>query len=156
MSLKPLFRKAKSSDLVDIILLLAQDSLGAKREDIRAEGINERYNVAFDYIDSDPNQYLMVAESNEGIIIGTCHITIMASLTFMGATRMQIEAVRIHPDFRGQKIGEMMIQEAIRYGQTKGAEIVQLTTNKERSDAIRFYERLGFKATHEGMKMYLQ
>ena len=154
MEIKPVFRKAKQSDLADIISLLAQDSLGAMREDYRADNINERYKAAFQHIDADPNQYLTVAESNRGII-GTCHITIMPSLTFMGATRVQIEAVRIHPDFRGQKIGELMIQEAIRYGQSKGAEIIQLTTNKERPEAIRFYERLGFKSTLEGMKLYL-
>jgi ribosomal protein S18 acetylase RimI-like enzyme len=96
----------------------------------------------------------MVVE-NGGKIFGTCHLTIMPSLTFTGSTRMQIEAVRVHSNNRGQKIGEWMITEAINYGKYSGASTFQLSTNKQRSEAIKFYEKLGFKATHEGMKLYL-
>jgi ribosomal protein S18 acetylase RimI-like enzyme len=80
----------------------------------------------------------------------------MPSLTFTGQTRMQIEAVRILKQYRGQKIGEWMMREAIKYGKSKGASIIQLTTNKQRISAKSFYERLGFVASHVGMKMYLE
>ena len=97
---------------------------------------------------------MVVELKNE--IIATCHLTILASLTFIGSTRMQIEAVRVHPDMRGKKIGKQMIKHAIEYGKSHGALIFQLSTNKKRADALRFYEGLGFKASHEGMKLYLQ
>ena len=76
------------------------------------------------------------------------------SLTFAGSTRLQIEAVRVHSRARGQNIGQQMIEFAINWGFDHGATIIQLTTNKERPDALRFYEKLEFKATHEGMKLY--
>ncbi|WP_419421222.1 GNAT family N-acetyltransferase (plasmid) [Legionella sp. D16C41] len=79
----------------------------------------------------------------------------MPSLTFTGATRLQIEAVRIHNKYRGQGIGKKMISEAIKHGINHGASIIQLTTNKQRKNAINFYQDLGFKATHEGMELYL-
>jgi ribosomal protein S18 acetylase RimI-like enzyme len=80
----------------------------------------------------------------------------MPSLTFTGQTRMQIEAVRVSEQFRGQKIGEWMMNAAINYGKSKGASIIQLTTNKKRLRAKKFYEKLGFEASHEGMKLYLE
>lgn len=148
------YRKAKIEDLEDIVFLLKQDSLGKTRESL-SENLDERYIKAFHEINQDPNQYLMVAEINKAII-GTCHLTLMPSLTFSGSKRMQIEAVRVHPDMRGQTIGEQMIKQAIEYGKSKGASIFQLSTNKHRADALRFYEGLSFKATHEGMKLYLE
>lgn len=80
----------------------------------------------------------------------------MHSLTFAGSTRLQIEAIRVHSSARRQNIGQQMIEFAISWGKEHGAKIFQLTTNKERPDAFRFYEKLGFKATHEGMKLYLK
>ena len=97
----------------------------------------------------------MVVENGDEII-STCHLTIMPSLTFIGSTRMQIEAVRVIQKYRGQKIGEWMMQEAMEYGKSKGASIIQLTTNKQRTSAKHFYEKLSFEATHEGMKLYLR
>jgi ribosomal protein S18 acetylase RimI-like enzyme len=146
-------RKAKIDDLKDIVSLLVQDELGENREQ-QLDELDQLYIDAFRKINTDPNQYLMVVEL-EDKIVGTCHFTIIPSLTFIGSTRMQIEAVRIHANFRGQQIGEWMINEAIDYGKNQGAKIIQLTTNKQRKDALRFYENLGFKATHEGMKLYL-
>jgi len=147
------FRKAKQDDLRDIISLLADDELGRKREE-SAEGIASTYQKAFDQIDADPNQFLMVVEES-GVIIGTCHLTFMPSLTFQGGLRMNIEAVRIASSCRGQGAGKWMINQAIDMGRKKGCKIIQLTTNKKRLDAKKFYETLGFQATHEGMKMYL-
>jgi len=97
----------------------------------------------------------MVVELNSKIV-GTCHLTIIPSLTFLGSTRMLIEAVRVSENYRGQKIGQWMIKSSINYGKSKGASIIQLTTNKKRIDAKRFYEHLGFEATHEEMKLYLK
>jgi N-acetylglutamate synthase-like GNAT family acetyltransferase len=146
-------RKAKFDDLRNIISLLLEDELGQTREHLTEE-LDNNYIKAFKKIDSDPNQYLMIVEQDKEII-GTCHLTIMPSLTFKGSTRMQIEAVRIAANFRGQKLGEWMMQVAFDYAKSKGASIIQLTTNKKRPRAKQFYERLGFEASHEGMKLYL-
>ncbi|MEM9243963.1 MAG: GNAT family N-acetyltransferase [Pseudomonadota bacterium] len=147
-------RKANIHDLPAIIWLLQQDEFGKTREQA-SENIDQRYLEAFDKINNDPNQYLMVVEMDNQII-GTCHLTILPSLTFTGATRMQIEAVRVRAQYRGQNIGAWMINEAIDYGKANGATIIQLTSNKQRQEAIKFYKKLGFKATHQGMKLYLQ
>ncbi|MDN3509555.1 MAG: GNAT family N-acetyltransferase [Candidatus Neptunochlamydia sp.] len=147
-------RRAKQDDLKAIVSLLADDKLGRTREQAGDE-VAQEYLDAFAKIDSDPNQYLMVLESDEEIM-GTSHLTLMHSLTFAGSTRLQIEAVRVHSSARGQNIGQQMIEFAISWGKEHGAKIIQLTTNKERPDALRFYEKLGFKATHEGMKLYLE
>lgn len=154
MTMKLINRRAKIDDLKDIISLLADDKLGRTREQVGDE-IAQEYLDAFAKIDSDPNQYLMVFE-NDSKIIGTCHLTLMHSLTFAASTRLQIEAVRVHSSSRGQNIGQQMIEFAINWGLDNGAKIIQLTTNKERTKALRFYEKLGFKATHVGMKLYLQ
>lgn len=147
-------RRAKLDDVKEIVSLLADDKLGRTREQAGDE-IAQEYLDAFAKIDSDPNQYLMVLE-NDGEVIGTCHLTLMPSLTFSGSTRLQIEAVRVDRRIRGQNLGQQMIEFAINWGKEHGATIIQLTTNKERPDALRFYEKLGFKATHEGMKLYLK
>ena len=146
-------RKACIDDLKAIISLLADDKLGQTREQFD-DVLNQCYIDAFHKINNDPNQYLMVLESNEQII-GTCHGTLMPSLTFTGSTRMQIEAVRVRLDARGQSIGQQMVEFAMNWGKEHGATIFQLTTNKERTNSLKFYEKLGFKATHEGMKLYL-
>jgi ribosomal protein S18 acetylase RimI-like enzyme len=146
-------RKANINDLPSIVFLLQDDELSRTREYIQPE-IDQRYIDAFYKIERDPNQYLMIVE-NDAEIMGTCHLTIMPSLTFIGQTRMQIEAVRVSEKFRGQKIGEWMINTAINYGKSQGASIIQLTTNKKRARAKEFYEKLGFEASHEGMKLYI-
>lgn len=146
-------RRANLDDLKAIVFLLADDKLGRAREQAGDE-VAQEYIDAFAKIDSDPNQYLMVLE-NDFEVIGTCHLTLMPSLTFSGSTRLQIEAVRVNSSIRGQNLGQQMIEFAINWGKEHGATIIQLTTNKERAKALRFYEKLGFKATHEGMKLYL-
>ncbi|MCE2992864.1 MAG: GNAT family N-acetyltransferase [Alphaproteobacteria bacterium] len=147
-------RKAQLSDLPHIISLLLEDDLGKTRESI-SETVDTKYLDAFYKIDSDPNQYLMVVENGDEIV-GTCHLTIMPSLTFIGSTRMQIEAVRVSEKHRGNKIGNWMFNKAIEYAKQNGVSILQLTTNKKRPIAKRFYEKLGFDASHEGMKLYLE
>ncbi len=147
-------RKARIADLPRLIELLLEDELGATRES-KPSAVHENYIKAFHKIDSDPNQYLMVVE-NDDEIIGTCHLTIMPSLTFIGSTRMQIEAVRVAGRYRGQKIGSWMFDQAIAYAKQHDISIIQLTTNKKRPQAKHFYEKLGFEASHEGMKLYLE
>jgi GNAT superfamily N-acetyltransferase len=144
--------KATISDVEAIINLLVEDDLGKTREQAASD---PRYLEAFYKIDADPNQYLMVVKKSDEIV-GTCHLTLTPSLTFIGSTRMQIEAVRVAVAFRGHGIGQWMIQAAIKYGKQNGAVIIHLTTNKKRLRAKQFYERLGFDASHEGMKLYLE
>jgi len=151
--MNPSCRKAKLEDLPKIVNLLLEDELGNARES-KAKELDARYIDAFHKIDNDPNQYLMVVEKDDEII-GTCHLTIMPSLTFIGSTRMQIEAVRVAAKYRGQKIGSWMFEKAISYAKENDASIIQLTTNKKRPKAKHFYEQLGFEASHEGMKLYI-
>ena len=147
-------RKATINDLRAIVRLLLEDELGRTRERLEQE-IDQRYINAFHRIDADPNQYVMVVELNSEIV-GTCHLTLIPSLTFIGSTRLQIEAVRMSEKYRGRRVGEWMINAAIEHAKSHGALIIQLTTNKKRARAKKFYKNLGFEPTHEGMKLYLQ
>ena len=147
-------RKATFKDLPDILALLIDDELGKTREHETVTQLDAKYIDAFQRIDTDPNQFLMVVFLND-TMVGTCHLTLMPSLTFTGSTRLQIEAVRVAGHHRGQGIGEWMIEEAINIGKQHGASIMQLTTNIKRLKAKRFYEKLGFEATHVGMKLHL-
>lgn len=147
-------RKARIADLNRLIELLLEDELGQTRESNSAT-LHENYIKAFHKINSDPNQHLMVVENGDEII-GTCHLTIMPSLTFIGSTRMQIEAVRVTKKYRGQKIGSWMFDQAMSYAKEHDVSIIQLTTNKKRPQAKHFYEKHGFEASHEGMKLYLE
>lgn len=160
MHLSLTHRKATFADLKQIVALLSEDELGQTREQAVGEETDQRYADAFRKIDTDPNQYLMIvlntSEPEGQSLVATCHLTILPSLTFTGSTRMQIEAVRVAEKYRGHKVGEWMMHAALDYARLNGATIVQLTTNKQRGRARQFYERLGFKATHEGMKLYLQ
>jgi N-acetylglutamate synthase-like GNAT family acetyltransferase len=142
-------RKANIKDVPRIVELLLEDDLGQAREDAQN---NDAYLKAFKLIDSDPNQYLMAVEKDNQII-ATCHLTIMPSLTFQGATRMQIEAVRVAQNYRGQGIGEWMFEKVKEYAKLQDASLLQLSTNSKRERAKHFYEKLGFEASHIGMKM---
>ena len=143
------YRKARLEDLPYLIVLLREDELGETRENME---VMDPYRSAFHLIDADPNQYLMVVERDDKIV-GTCHLTLMPSLTFHGSIRLNIEAVRIAAAYRDQGIGAWMIHQAIAYGKKHGASLIQLATNKKREEAKRFYEKCGFEATHEGMKL---
>ncbi|WHT39221.1 MULTISPECIES: GNAT family N-acetyltransferase [Myroides] len=149
-----IFRKAKLEDVPMIVAMLADDALGATRE--RFENpLPKVYTDAFQNIDKDPNQELIVVEDENGQIIGTLQLSFLQYLTYQGGIRAQIEAVRIHKDFRGKGLGEQFFRWAITRVKAKGAHVLQLTSDKKRPNAIRFYEKLGFVASHEGMKLHL-
>lgn len=147
------YRLATENDLIDIINLLADDTLGSQRETLELP-LPESYRRAFAAIASDPNQELTVAELN-GDIVGTFQLSFIQYLTHQGSRRAQIEAVRIRSSYRGQGIGTSMFRYAISRAKEKGCSILQLTTDKKRPQALLFYESLGFVATHEGMKRKL-
>lgn len=147
------WRKAICNDLPAIVNLLVDDELGQTREK-SGNQVDASYADAFIRINEDPNQHLMVVILQDQII-ATCHLTIMPSLTYQGSTRMQIEAVRVAKQYRGLKIGEWMLQQALQLASDHKVKIVQLTTNKLRPKAIQFYERIGFTASHEGMKFFI-
>ncbi|OEK01511.1 GNAT family N-acetyltransferase [Roseivirga sp. 4D4] len=148
------FRKATSSDIKHIVEMLADDELGSRREDYRLP-IPVSYLNAFKAINNDLNQELIVVQHHEEII-GTLQLSFIQYLTYQGGIRAQIEAVRIRKDHRGQGLGERFFEWAIQRAQERNAHVLQLTTDKQRPDAIRFYEKLGFKASHEGMKLHLK
>jgi len=147
-------RKTAIDDLPAILGLLIDDALGQAREEVSTIP-HQCYIEAFKDIDADPNQYLMVVEQGEEIV-GTCHLTILPSLTFKGSRRLHIEAVRVSSQHRRKKIGQWMIQAALDYGRSRGASLAQLTTDKRRKDAQKFYTSLGFTPSHEGMKLILE
>lgn len=146
-------RKAFVDDLPYIIRLLANDALGIKRESYQ-EPLPQEYYRAFTDIAADKNQYLMVIEEHNKII-GTLQLTIIANLTYRGGKRAQIEGVRIDDTYRGQGIGKTLIEWAINKAREVGCHVVQLTTDKQRPDALTFYKKLGFIASHEGLKLHL-
>lgn len=147
------FRLATIDDLSDIIQLLADDTLGVIREKATSI-VSPQYLQAFEKIKADPNQELIIAELN-GEIVATFHLTFIQYLTYQGGMRAQIEAVRTKSTYRGQGIGKQVFAYAIERAKEKGCHLVQLTSDKRRPDAIRFYESLGFVASHEGMKLHL-
>jgi GNAT superfamily N-acetyltransferase len=143
-------RRARRTDVDAIVAMLADDELGAKRENPG----DPRYLAAFDALDADPNQFLAVAEL-DGEIVGTLQLSYLAGLARLGATRAQIEAVRVRADQRGTGLGTVLFEWAIEQARDHGAVLVQLTTDASRADAHRFYEKLGFVASHVGMKLAL-
>ncbi|MCA6075003.1 GNAT family N-acetyltransferase [Fulvivirga sedimenti] len=149
-----MIRKAKEIDLPLIVAMLADDKLGSIREDYQLP-LPSSYIEAFHKIDRDSNQKLIVVENEQGEIIGAMQLSFIQYLTYQGGIRAQMEAVRIHKNYRGTGLGTKMLKWAIFTAKENGAHVIQLTTDKKRPDAIRFYESLGFKTTHEGMKMHL-
>lgn len=144
-------RRARRGDLPRILALLADDQLGAVRESADDPAPYER---AFDAIDADPAHLLVVGELN-GEVVATFQVSYIPGLSRKGSWRSQIEAVRVSGELRGQGVGALMIQWAIDQARERGCSLVQLTTGKSRVAAHRFYERLGFVASHEGMKLKL-
>ena len=147
------FRKATRDDLPAIVAMLADDELGQHREDASLP-LNKAYTDAFAAIEADPNQLLVVAEDKHRVV-GNMQITFIPGIGRLGAVRGQIEAVRISKGHRNFGIGETMFQWAIEQCAKRGCNLVQLTTDKTRPDAHRFYDRLGFEASHEGYKLKL-
>jgi GNAT superfamily N-acetyltransferase len=148
-----IYRRATEKDVPAIVAMLADDVLGASREALGDESA-PKYLDAFRAIDTDPNQFLLVVEKGAEIV-GTLQLTFIAGLSRGGSKRGLIEAVRISREHRGEKIGEAMIAWAIQKCRHEGCGIVQLTTDKSRTDAHRFYDRLGFEPSHIGYKMML-
>lgn len=145
-----IFRCAEHSDLPVIVKLLSDDELGKNRESSSA--IPEAcYEKAFQKIRADSNNSLMILELYDHII-GICHLTLLPSLTHRGSTRLHIEAVRIAEAYREKGIGKWMFEQIFEFAKEHEASIIELTTDKQRTRARKFYEQLGFEATHEGMK----
>ncbi|MGW1196417.1 N-acetyltransferase family protein [Streptomyces sp. NPDC002536] len=144
-------RRATADDIPAIVALLADDPLGAQRE---SPGDLAPYRTAFERLTGDPNQHLVVAE-RDGRTIGTLQLTVIPGLSRRGATRSVVEAVRVHADERGSGLGTRLVEWAIEASRLEGCLLVQLTSDATRVDAHRFYERLGFEASHLGFKYHL-
>ncbi|WP_316527255.1 GNAT family N-acetyltransferase [Kitasatospora brasiliensis] len=144
-------RRAVPEDLPAIVAMLADDPLGATRE---SPDDLTPYRTAFARIDGDPHQHLVVAD-RAGRTVGTLQLTLVPGLSRAGATRTIIEGVRVHADERGSGLGTELIQWAVERSRELGAALVQLTSDATRTDAHRFYERLGFTASHVGFKLKL-
>lgn len=147
------FRRARLADLPGIVAMLADDTLGAGREDASLP-LNSRYTAAFDAIQQDPNQFLAVVEQDSQLA-GCLQLSFIPGLSRLGQWRGQIESVRIASPFRGAGLGRAMFEWAIDQCRSQGCSLVQLTTDRARPDARRFYESLGFVASHDGMKLSL-
>ena len=147
-------KPAKKRDLPIIIKLLSDDVLGLKRENYETP-LPKSYYVAFENIIRDENQELVVIMNSNKDVIGTLQLTFIPYLTYQGGIRAQIEAVRIHNNFRGKGFGKQLFEWAINRSREKGAHLVQLTTDKKRHQAIEFYRTLGFNDSHLGMKLHL-
>ena len=152
--MKLTFRQAELEDLPEIVRMLADDFLGATRE--RYENpLPESYVKAFEEIEADKNNELIIAE-RDGETVGTLQITFTPSISFQGGKRATVESVRVDKKYRGQNFGKELMLWAINRAREENCFAVQLTTNAERRDAHRFYENLGFKGSHLGMKLYLK
>ncbi|WP_319460995.1 GNAT family N-acetyltransferase [Micromonospora sp. RTP1Z1] len=146
-----IFRDAVRADLPAIIALLADDVLGKARDFTE---VDEAYEKAFADIDADPRNHLVVADAG-GELVGCMQITYIPGLGRHGAERSLIESVRVRSDRRGRGLGREMMAWAVDQARQRGCALVQLTTDKTRADAHRFYRDLGFVASHEGMKLAL-
>lgn len=146
-------RPALRSDLAAIVRLYASDELHGASEPAHLE-VAEGHVAAFQEIAGDPDNCVYVAEQS-GVVLGTCQLTFIRQLSYGGCLVAQVESVYVDAAHRGRGIGERLIENAIRRARERGALRIQLTTNLKRVAAHRFYERLGFRATHHGMKLYL-
>ena len=148
------YRKATLNDLSEIIRMLAYDKLG-KLRDKYTTTLPIRCIEAFNRINEDHNQELIVVENEQSEIVGTLQLSFLQYLTYQGGVRAQIEAVRINEKYRNKGLGTQFFLWAIEKSKSKGAHVVQLTTDKKRPEAKTFYLKLGFIDSHEGMKLYL-
>jgi GNAT superfamily N-acetyltransferase len=147
-------REAKADDVATIVGLLAADQLGATRDGVATPEDLADYQRAFRLIDGDPAHTLVVAQAGPDIV-ATMQLSFLPGLARHGALRAQIEAVRVQDAYRSRGLGAAMMNWAIDEARRRGCALVQLTTDKSRTSAHRFYERLGFVASHEGMKLAL-
>lgn len=148
-------RPALERDLPEIVRMLADDPLGSQRER-SVDPLPVSYYEAFEAIEQDLNNELVVAESKNGKIIAVLQLTFTPHITHQGGWRATIEGVRVDRQFRGSGVGRDMFAWAIRRAHERRCHLVQLTTDKDRSKALRFYETLGFTASHQGMKLKLK
>ncbi|WNI23658.1 GNAT family N-acetyltransferase [Streptomyces sp. ITFR-16] len=144
-------RPATADDLAEIVAMLADDPLGARRE---SPDDLAPYRAAFRRLADDPNQHVMVAVRADRVV-GTLQLTVIPGLSRRGSTRSVIEGVRVHADERGSGLGTRLIQWAVDESRRQECQLVQLTSDVTRTDAHRFYERLGFVASHVGFKLAL-
>lgn len=144
-------RGAVRDDVPAIVAMLADDPLGAAREDL---GDPRTYDAAYDRVVADPGQHLVVAE-REGTVVGTLQLSVIPGLSRRGATRSVIEGVRVARTERGTGLGTELVTWAVEESRRLGCTLVQLTSDASRTDARRFYERLGFVASHVGFKLQL-
>jgi GNAT superfamily N-acetyltransferase len=153
-AMSPRIRRATLADLPDIIRLLIGGDLAGTHKDTLDEGARAAYLDAFAAIDANPHEMLFVAELDDKVV-GTFQITFGQTLVGRGRLRATIESVHVASEVRGKGLGAAMIAHALDVARTQGARVAQLTSNKIRTDAHRFYERLGFKRSHEGFKLDL-
>ena len=149
------FRKASKNDISAIVKLMADDALGQHRENYKTP-LPAAYLKAFENIMADSNQELMVVEDENHAIIGTFQLSFIQYLSYCGGIRAQIENVMVRADQRGLGIGKLMFEWAINRAKERKAHVLQLTSDKKRPRAIKFYEDLGFVASHEGMKLHFK
>ena len=147
------FRTATRDDLPAIVGLLADDDLGRGRE-LAADPLPREYAEAFAAMTAQPGNRMIVAVIDGGIV-GCLQLTVIAGLSRRGMVRAQIEAVRIARGHRGAGIGEAMVRHAVELARGEGCGLVQLTSDRRRGEAHRFYERLGFVPSHVGLKLTL-
>lgn len=143
---------AVASDIPAIIALLSDDPVASGRE---VDPSDPLYRRAFADIEADPRELLVVLLDPSAVVVGTLQLTFIPGLSRAGATRALVEAVRVSSSQRGGGLGSMFIRWAIDYSRQRGAALIQLTTDKRRIDAHRFYRKLGFEASHVGMKLLL-
>ncbi|MCM3660109.1 GNAT family N-acetyltransferase [Georgenia satyanarayanai] len=143
--------RATEEDVPAIVALLTDDDIGACRE----TDTLDPYLKAFQEIDADPRQFLVVVRDAADRVVGTMQLTLLPGLARAGATRLQVEAVRLAAAVRGSGVGTALFAWAHEYGRRRGATVAQLTTDKRRADAQRFYRRIGYQASHEGLKLAL-
>lgn len=147
-------RRATADDLEAIVELMHNDEL--RRQELQDQpGNAESYLKAFNAIDSDPAHLLVVVENQNHLVVGTMQLTVIPGLSRGGASRLQIEAVRVHEQLRSNGLGSWMINWAVGEGRRRSVRLVQLTSDQARSSAHRFYERLGFSPSHIGFKLWL-
>jgi ribosomal protein S18 acetylase RimI-like enzyme len=147
-------KEATIDDLQEIVFMLSDDELGSTREKYEIP-LHSSYLSAFNKINNSKDAALLVGLIN-GDLVAVAQINLLHYLTFQGGSRAQIEGVRVKRAYQGKGIGRKLFEHMIEYAKAKGCHMVQLTTNNQRDDAQKFYESLGFSATHQGMKLYFE
>lgn len=147
-------RRALAGDVAAIVRLLAEDQLRSSEESTKPADLAP-YLAAFAAIDEAADQLLLVVDDPAGQVVATQQLTVLPGLARSGATRLQVEAVRVSAVLRGNGLGSEMLSWAVEYGRGRGCRMVQLTSDSSRRDAHRFYERLGFEGSHVGFKLLL-